>query len=197
MAKLTLHSKLRTFIYGVIGIVFSSSLLAIEKPEYKLIEKDGAYEIRDYPPMVLIAAPMQEEDKASENQSFRKLFKYISKGNEAKQKIEMTAPVFGAKKEGEKGKMYFVVPKAVVKAGVPLPTDKSLEVVKSEAKRYAVYKYSGRSNIAKRKDAEMLLLKWVQEKKMKTEGLVFWAGYNPPWTLGPFRRNEVFIEIKQ
>ena len=77
-----------------------------------------------------MSAPMNEGDKKGQNKSFRKLFDYISKGNEKEQKIPMTTPVFARDGEGDQpdGRMYFVMPAEMKLKDVPKPVDGKLEI---------------------------------------------------------------------
>jgi len=64
----------------------------VENAPYKVIENfsDPKIEVRNYPQMVLVSAPMGEDGR---NSAFRKLFGYISGDNVASNEIAMTAPV--------------------------------------------------------------------------------------------------------
>ncbi|MBM3964868.1 MAG: heme-binding protein, partial [Planctomycetes bacterium] len=84
----------------VIGLalagVFGWNLIArgaYESAEYKVIESEGKFEIREYPDLML-AATTTNLDSQGRDGSFMKLFRYISGANENKQKISMTNPVF-------------------------------------------------------------------------------------------------------
>ena len=76
-------------------------LFGIEKPAYETIEKEGKFEIRKYEAIPVVSAPM--DNMGQRDQSFRKLFQYISGANEKKQKIAMTSPVFMEGKADDKG----------------------------------------------------------------------------------------------
>jgi hypothetical protein len=36
---------------------------------------------------------------------------------------------------------------------------------------------------------------WLEQKALQPTGPAQVAGYNPPWTLPPYRRNEILIPI--
>ncbi|MGA1130094.1 MAG: SOUL family heme-binding protein, partial [Chthoniobacterales bacterium] len=71
-------------------------------PDYKVLSQDGKFEVREYPALTLVRTTSGDGD-------FMRLFRYISGGNEAEQKIAMTAPVL-MKHEGEDTGMSFIVP---------------------------------------------------------------------------------------
>ena len=43
---------------------------------------------------------------------------------------------------------------------------------------------------------EEQLRSWIRQKGLNANGEVELAGYDPPWTPGPFRRNEVLIRLR-
>ncbi len=87
-----------------------------ESAPYKTISSDGAFEIREYPEIVVATATMKNGNN-NQNSGFMSLFRYISGKNEAEQKIAMTTPVF-SKTGGDLQEMSFVLPEKVAKDGV-------------------------------------------------------------------------------
>ena len=173
------------------------SSCAIEKPKYESIQKQGDFEVRKYAAIKVVSAPM--EDMGKRDQSFRKLFKYISGENEAKQKIAMTSPVFmeDGKKEGapSAGKMSFMLPSKVAEKGAPSPDGEGLAVTEIAGGTFAVLRFKGWDREENRKQASDALAKLVAENKLKPSGSVFFAFYDPPWTPEFMRRNEAWQRI--
>jgi hypothetical protein len=91
---------------GLLSLLFllaqSVISMATETPDYKVLLENGKFEVREYPPLTLVRTDSGDGD-------FMRLFRYISGGNEAEQKIAMTAPVL-MKHGGEKPGMSFIVP---------------------------------------------------------------------------------------
>lgn len=177
------------------GIAFvATSRAGYETARYEVLDKDGNFEIRRYEAHVVASTPMKH---GSQNNSFGRLFQYISGKNAGQEKIAMTTPVFmPAGKAGEPGEMQFVLPSGVVQTGAPAPTDPTVNLGKMEAGRYAVIRYRG---VAQAKDRKMHLdelRKKVAALGLQTAGDPIYAGYDPPWTPGPLRRNEVLIRVK-
>jgi len=160
-------------------------------PDYKVVEKEGSFEIRDYPELTLVSTPMQ---KRGEDGSFVKLFRFISGRNDRSQKISMTTPVLMTGTES--GTMSFVMPKIVANQGVPAPSNPDVAVTMRAAARYAVYRFSGSSKPAPSEAASKKLLAWAAAKNLPVSGSPIYAYYNPPWTPGFMRRNEVFVPLK-
>ena len=136
---------------------FSKSLLILalltvnamgneETPEFNLIEKEGTFELRHYPEMVVAKVVSQENDNAM----FRKLAGYIFGGNETESKIKMTAPVFMQSKSGENTMMFYMPSKYSLQT-LPEPNAQDVELGTISLGKVAVIKYSGFNPMRKRK----------------------------------------------
>ncbi len=172
-----------------------------ESAEYKVVESDGKFEVREYPDLML-AATKTKLDAQGRDGSFMKLFRYISGANESKQKIAMTTPVFMENQDaGASVQMGFVMPKGVADEGVPKPTGEQVEVRKRSGGRFAVVRFSGQLTSKSAREFEAKLRAWMESKGLVADestdgGGVETAGYDPPFTPGPLRRNEVLIRLK-
>jgi len=165
-----------------------------ESPRYEVEMSDGAFEVRKYAEMLVASAPMS--DRSGNNRAFRNLFDYISGGNESGTKIAMTTPVFTSpKKDGGAGVMSFVVPAEIAKAGAPKADSESVEIKKRKGGKFAVYRYSGRWTEARESKAQARLEEWMAKKGLKAVGQFEKANYDPPFTPGFLRRNEVLVRI--
>ena len=184
---------------GVVGVAAAAWTMTVragyESAEYKVVESDDNIEIREYPDLML-AATDSKMDSQGRDGSFMRLFRYISGANEGEQKIAMTTPVF---MEGEVGKsdvsMGFVMPKEVAAEGVPEPKGAGVKIRKREGGRFAVIRFSGRldSRVAKEKEAK--LREWMKSRGLEGQSKAEAAGYDPPFTPGPLRRNEALIRL--
>lgn len=163
--------------------------MAIETPDYKILEQDGKFEVREYPAMTVARTAMGDGD-------FMRLFRYISGGNEAEQKIAMTAPVLVQHKGEDRG-MSFVVPREVAAKKVPAPKADDVSVDEMPAAKFSVFTYSARRTDANEAEALSKLRAWAEKKNLKTEGEPVFAYYDPPWTLPFMRRNEVMLRVAQ
>lgn len=178
-----------------------TSRAGYESAEYKVVDADGKFEVREYPDLVLVATTTKIDAQGRDG-SFMKLFRYISGANESDQKIAMTTPVFMENdKSDSQVQMGFVMPKEVAAAGVPSPTGNGVKVSKRAGGRFAVLRFSGRLSEKLAKESEAKLLAWMESKGLvaaDTEGSrgVEAAAYDPPFTPGPLRRNEVLIRLK-
>lgn len=167
-----------------------------ESAPYEVIESDGNIEIREYPDLVLASTPSKFEARGNDG-SFMRLFRYISGNNESDQKIEMTTPVFmEAENAGSKGSMGFVMPQDVAKAGAPAPKASEVAIRKREGGRFAVIRFSGVMDAELARAQEMKLRSWLKSRGLQAEETSEMAGYDPPFTPGPLRRNEVHVRLK-
>lgn len=174
---------------------------AYESAEYKVIESDGKFEIREYPDLMLVATTTKLDAQGRDG-SFMKLFRYISGGNDAEQKIAMTTPVFMENDAADSNvQMGFVMPKEVAVGGVPAPTADDVSVRKRVGGRFAVVRFPGQLTSKLARDSEAELRAWMESKglvaQVSEDGSgVETASYDPPFTPGPLRRNEVLIRLK-
>jgi hypothetical protein len=94
-----------------------------------------------------------------------------------------------------------VMPKEIAVGGVPAPTGEGVDVRKRVGGRFAVLRFSGQLNTKSAKEAEAKLRTWMATKGLVADDSiessgVETAGYDPPFTPGPLRRNEVLIRLK-
>ena len=167
-----------------------------ESAPYKVIESDGNIEIREYPDLVLASTKSSFEARGNDG-SFMRLFRYISGNNESDQKIEMTTPVFMEKGSPKsKGEMGFVMPQKVAEAGAPAPKASDVAIRERKGGRFAVIRFSGVMDTKKAEAQEARLREWLKARGLQGEATSERAGYDPPFTPGPLRRNEVLIRLK-
>ena len=186
------------------GVVFMgwklTSRSAYESAEYTVLETDGQIELRDYPNLMLVTTTMGTRTQGDDG-SFGRLFRYISGGNENKQKVAMTTPVFMEPQSDSEqpgtpaGQMGFVIPKGVAQTSIPVPASDQVEVTKRPGGTFAVIRFAGRNDLEVCQKQQRLLEAWIEKRQLKSDGESEIAGYDPPWTPGPLRRNEILIRI--
>ena len=184
----------------VIGLAYfgwkTTARSAYESAEYTILESDGRFETREYPDLMMATTKMQF-DSQGEDGSFMRLFRYISGANESKQKVAMTTPVFmEPETQDDQGRMGFVIPKKVSEQRIPEPSNDDVQVRKRHGGRFAVIRFPGRTSKESLGKAEADLREWMKAKGLIGDGDAEFAGYDPPWTPGPLRRNEILIRLK-
>ena len=168
-------------------LTLTSFAMATETPDYKVLEQDGKFEVREYPALTLVRT-------ASGDGDFMRLFRYISGSNEAEQKIAMTAPVL-MKHEGDDTGMSFIVPRDVAAAKVPAPKDSAVMRDTLPAGQFAVYRYSGGRNKTNEQEALAQLRAWLDKRRLEVTGKPLFGYYDPPWIPPFMRRNEVMLRM--
>ncbi len=188
---------------------------SVEEAPYELVRKDKQFEIRDYAPVVVAQTQVvgAASSRKAGNEAFSRLFDYISGENEAQQKIAMTAPVISEvrdnessekiamtapvmfEKEGDAWRYQFVLPQSYTMETAPRPLNPEVSIARTESRRVATVTYAGLGREAARASNTLALLDWVEAQGLRMLSEPRWAGYNPPWTLPPFRRNEVMVDV--
>ena len=175
----------------VLGLLLSTNTaMASEEVKFDIVHKTETYEIRKYSER-LAAETINNKD----NNTFRKLFNYIAGANNFSKKIEMTTPVTQTKKNNVSF-MQFYLPSKFNEKTTPIPSNSDVKIILMEEEYFAVIKYSGRSSDKNFTKYSKILYEKLLEDKILINGLAIKATYNPPWTLPPFRRNEVMFSIK-
>ena len=178
-----------SFIVYLVSLVPYSKAMANEEAPYDIVHKTDIYEIRHYSDRLVVQAINRNEDN-----SFRKLFNYISGANNISKKIKMTIPVTQTKKDNESF-MQFYLPSKFNKKTTPIPTNSDVEITLMKEGYFAVIRYSGRSSDKNFIKYSKILREALLEDKILINGFAIKATYNPPWTLPLFRRNEAMFSV--
>lgn len=203
--KIMTVATIAILVTGGVFLLSRTTRAGYESAEYKVIESDGEFEIREYPDLMLVATKTKIDAQGRDG-SFMKLFRYISGANEAEQKISMTTPVFMENDQADSEvQMGFVIPKEVAVEGVPSPTGPDVDVRKRAGGRFAVIRFPGKLDKKLAKESEAKLRAWMEtegltaavnedDESNKTSGVEA-ASYDPPFTPAALRRNEVLIRL--
>ena len=165
-----------------------------ESPAYDVVSRDGKFEIRIYEPLTAASTQMPGVEDSGSNRSFRELFNYISGENEDATKIAMTVPVF-MDRSPEESRMSFVLPRETVRQGPPEASSTGIRIDTREIGRVAVMRFSGLRSGQREASAVEKLQAWIEKNQLKPISGPFFAYYDPPYTPGFMRRNEVMIQI--
>ncbi|KAG8376983.1 hypothetical protein BUALT_Bualt09G0121000 [Buddleja alternifolia] len=199
------------------GMVFGK--IPVETPKHEVIHSTNDYEIRKYPPSVVAEVTYDPAQFNSDKDGgFTILANYIgafgkpqnqkpeaiamtapviTKAAAAAEKIAMTAPVVTQGGGGELVSMTFILPSKYVKAEeAPRPVDERVVIREEGEKKYGVVRFSGvaRDEVVANKVEK--LKGCLERDGFKVAGDFLLARYNPPWTLPPFRTNEVMIPVE-
>ncbi|MGI9201150.1 MAG: SOUL family heme-binding protein [Woeseiaceae bacterium] len=187
--------------------------MAIEEPEYEVIESFEDFEVRRYAPYLVAEVDVDGEFSEAGNDAFRILAGYIFGDNESATKMAMTAPVEARQSEsGEKMAMTapvtatsaddsnqttfaFVMERKYTLATLPVPNDDRVRIRQMPERIMAVRRYSGRWTEKNYNLHETTLRSALDSAGIAFSGEPILARYNSPFSLPIMRRNEVMIEV--
>ena len=78
---------------------------------------------------------------------------------------------------------------------LPKPVQDDVRIVELRESLVAAIRFSGHASDESIAANEARLRTWIEESSYEIAGPSTYAYYNDPWTPGPFRRNEVMIDV--
>ncbi|MBN2256586.1 MAG: heme-binding protein [Anaerolineaceae bacterium] len=180
-----------------------------ETPDYSVIRKENAIELRQYP--AYIKAETTIIDKTYRKaifKGFKILAGYIFGNNIKTEKIAMTTPEQVSQSQkiamtkpvtisGDGNyTVAFIMPSEYTLETLPIPREGAIRFTKVPPHTMAAIHFSGYFQGARIKNGRQRLSAWLEKEGLETQGDFIVAGYNPPWVPGFLARNEVMIEIK-
>lgn len=176
---------------GLIFVGCQATRSGYESAPYKVVRTAGKFEVRDYPALTVVETPMAN---ANGDGSFGRLFRFISGGNEGKQKIAMTTPVFMSGSDSN-ATMAFVLPAKFNAATAPKPADGAVTLRELPGGRFAVLRFNGGRSTVREAETLASLQTWLAAQGWKASGSPVYAYFDPPWTPSFLRRNEVMLRV--
>ncbi|UJR18358.1 hypothetical protein I4U23_005261 [Adineta vaga] len=182
--------------------------ISVETPPYDVIAKKDTYEIRRYHKQFLAQntyeLPPNTGFTSKSTTGFFPLFNFISGNNNTQTKISMTAPVIIQQTENDnviKRTMSFIMSPSTFKSldQVPTANDGNIHLVEvSNSRNMACITFnmsmSTEKIAAKEKELrEAAHCDGIELSSNRKDVLYF--GYNPPYTIPYFRKNEICIPI--
>lgn len=187
----------------------------IPEPDYEVVtEADDDIEVRRYESMLLAQTTVEGKDFDDSSVAFLRLFNYITGENTSSDEIPMTAPFIQTESsnDGEKILMTapviqqetsanswdvaFVLPSSFTMETAPRPTNPDVKLVQQDARHVATIRFSGRRNESSYAEHATQLKSWLKANKYELLSEPRYAGYDAPFTLPMFRRNEVLIDVR-
>lgn len=197
----------------LIAILFAGHTMAIEEPQFTVIEKSPPFELRSYAPMILAEVQVEGDLDTASSKGFRLIAAYIFGQNQVSEKIAMTAPVAVEEQEPKSAKIAmtapvnieansgkwtvsFVMPSEYTLDTLPKPLNSQVQLRQIPAVKRAVIHFSGFYNENKVAEKTLELEQWMKTKNLQPQGSPKFARYNPPWTLPFLRRNEIMFDVR-
>jgi hypothetical protein len=191
------------------------SALALEEPEYRVVERQADFELRRYAPYLVAETRVSGDFEDAGGAAFRILADYIFGNNSARKKIEMTAPVSqrpgegqrigrqspvqqrAAPAAGEVGNYYvsFVMPSRFTRDTLPVPNDDRVRIREVPGGLVAARRYSGFWTEERYREQHDVLQAALDRAGLEETAPPVYARYNSPFSLWFLRRNEVLIAV--
>jgi hypothetical protein len=180
-----------------------------EEPKFEVVDHvSAAVEVRQYGPRIAAETAVSGSEMETRSAGFRRLAGYIFGSNRSRatiamtapvaqkqETIAMTAPVMQARDEAGQWVVRFFMPASYTMEMLPEPLDPAVRLVAVPGETTAVLRFSGSTApeavAAKQGD----LLRALEGSAWRPDGAVAAWFYDPPWTLPPFRRNEVAVPV--
>jgi hypothetical protein len=192
------------------AFVWSTAAMAIETPDYQVVDRAEPFEVRAYAGYVVAETFVEGDFDRVGNEGFRRLFGYISGDNRGSQKIAMTAPVeqqsastriamtapVEQQQAGGRWRIAFVLPKSYDLDSAPRPTDERVSIAAMGPRRVAVVRYSGTWSEDRYAEQLAALRAFMAERKLVAAGEPVFARYDPPFMPWFLRRNEIQIPLR-
>jgi hypothetical protein len=206
---------------AVMGSIFGT--ITVETPKFTMVKQGKGFEVREYGPQLRAEVEYSGNMTDKLNGPFMSLAGFIFGKNTAKdsaraEKVEMTAPVI--MQENEKAekvamtapvvmtrmsehdpashKMSFIMPSKYTAETLPMPKDAKVIITEHPGYTVAAITFNGylNSTTTNAKEAELRALCEKENVKLDPEPThMMLCGYNPPWTLPWYRKNEVMIPV--
>jgi hypothetical protein len=193
------------------GFAFGPKLLArgrAASPKYEVEADYGSFEVRCYPPRLVAEVTVSGTAREATQAGFRILADFIYGNNTPRtkldttcaadrtaQKIDMTVPV-DRTGSGDKWSIAFTMPSEYTRKTLPEPNDPRIRIRQVPARRYAVLRFCG---VPSEAGVDRMIQKFTRivdaHKLERTSVKPIYARYDPPWTPGLLRRNEIFLEL--
>ena len=172
---------------ATIYALYATSRFSVEQARYTVLRREGPFEIRDYPDLMIARTHVDSED----DDAFRRLFRFINRGNVRRDKIPMTAPVF----IDDHSTMSFILPED----DADYPPDATVDGVtlqRRPAARVATYRFASSPTRENEDRAIERLQEWTRTQGINTTGIATIAMYDSPMIPTPLRRNEAMLKIQ-
>jgi hypothetical protein len=190
----------RAALYLTIGLALlalttTEQALALEEPEYTVLEQSDDWELRLYEPYIVAETRVEGNLRQTGNRAFRILAGYIFGDNEPGERMAMTAPVI-SEPNGDGASVYqFVMESAYDMDSLPVPNDARVTLRELPARLVAALTFSGTWNEARIDERTREFLARLGEEGYELLGDPMLARYNPPLTPWFLRRNEILVEV--
>ena len=171
-----------------------------QRQEFKVLKTYKDFELREYQPCVLAEMKVSAQFSSASSSAFGSLFRYISQGNKASQKIAMTAPVIAAQKDTKSNEnewfVSFVMPSGSKFGHLPDPNDPKVILRELDTEVCVAVSFRGRATqtSADKKIAELRAAAAKENISLSDETRI--CRFDPPFKPGFLQYNEIVVPVK-
>jgi hypothetical protein len=168
-----------------------------KKQEFQVIRRYTHFEIREYQPCVIAEVKVAAEYSTATTSAFGSLFKFISGGNRASQKIAMTAPVIAAQRsstiDDDEWFVSFVMPSGSTFGHLPHPNDPQVILRELDLETCVALSYRGKATeeLSRRKIRELRIAATEMNIALSSETRI--CRFDPPFKPDFMQYNEIVI----
>ena len=164
-----------------------------DEPSYETESRIGELEIRKIRARVEARVHVDTTDlETALARGFHQLAAYIAGGNGTRAKLAMLAPVASARANGGHD-VAFAMPIGRTLMSLPRPNDPAVMLREAPERHVAVMRFHGGFELESR---ERELRSAVAKAGLTAFGPVTFAAFDPPTTLSPLKRTELWLEIE-
>lgn len=179
------------------------------RPNYQVLQHDGAFEIRRYPALVVAQTRVNLGFDQALNEGFARLAGFIFGQNMEHEQVAMTSPVVAQHELLDRGQtlaepdndagytVSFVMPPERTVNDLPIPEDDRVTLRELQPRTVAALSFRGRYDGEHVKRASARLMIEARNHGLEVHGEPAFAGYDAPSTLPLLRRNEVWVEVAE
>jgi hypothetical protein len=170
-----------------------------QRQEFKVLQKYDDFELREYAPCVVAEVKNSGQYSNATSSAFGSLFRYISKGNQASEKIVMTAPVIAAQDQNsinqDQWSVSFVMPAGSKLQEMPQPTDPHVKLREINKEKCVSISFRGRATeeLANKKINQLRASAAKQNIALSNETRI--CRFDPPFKPGLLHYNEIVIPV--
>lgn len=209
------------FLWALLPVAGANAqLFSLEQPAYQSLEKDEAFELRFYAPMIVAEVVVQGNLAAAGKEGTRLIKQYIFRqGPNAEldsktlaagrlsmtvpvtiekvpEKMAMTVPVTMQATASSSYRLHFVMPAAYTLASLPKSADPRVTIRSLPEQKWASIRFSKFSTEANIAAQTALLQNWMAQKGWLASGPPQFARYDPPSVPPMLRRSEILIPVQ-
>ena len=201
---------MKTLIAALLLAATAMTSHAIEEPDFQVVQRLDAVEIRQYAPYVVAEVTVSGPADSAGNRAFPLLAGYIFGKNKGERKMAMTAPVTQTPTPvkmamtapvtqapvAEGYLVQFVLPKGVTLETAPEPLDSRVTIREVPAQRVAAITFSGFWSQDNYQRHLGQLTSGLTAAGLRWKGEPVYSRYDAPWTPWFMRRNEIWLALE-